>query len=68
MAIDERITELEIRIEEQERMIEQLSKALAEQWYVIEKLEITVKTLGERFTNLEEFTTIAAPVTRPPHW
>jgi len=68
MALDERITELEIRVEEQERMIDQLSKSLAEQWSVVEKLEIAVKTLSGRFANLEDFTNITVPVTRPPHW
>src|SRR5690606_31722926 len=67
MSVD-RLTNLEIRIAEQERTIEELSGQLAEQWKTIDRLQKKVAELTERFLALEEQTAPAVPVTRPPHW
>lgn len=67
MSVD-RLTNLEIRIAEQERTIEELSGQLAEQWKTIDRLQNKVAALTERFLALEEQTAPAVPVTRPPHW
>ncbi len=67
MSVD-RLTNLEIRIAEQERTIEELSGQLAEQWKTIDRLQKKVAELTERFLALEEQTAPPVPVTRPPHW
>jgi SlyX protein len=64
----ERLTALEIRIAEQERTIEELSGQIAAQWKVIERLEKTLSALAERFLALEEQSTPAHEITKPPHW
>jgi SlyX protein len=67
MSVD-RLTNLEIRIAEQERTIEELSGQLAEQWKTIDRLQKKVAALTERFLALEVQTAPPVPVTRPPHW
>jgi SlyX protein len=64
----ERLTNLEIRHAEQEKVIEELSGQIAEQWKVIERLQKKVDALAERFLALEEQTAPGHEVTRPPHW
>ncbi|MBV2145040.1 SlyX family protein [Falsochrobactrum sp. TDYN1] len=67
-AVTTRLVELEIRIAEQERTIEELSSVLAEQWKMIDQLSKKLTALTDRFLLLEEQTTPDIPVTRPPHW
>ena len=64
----DRLTALEIRHAEQERVIAELSDQLAEQWKVIDRLERKLNALTERFLVLEERTAPEIPVTKPPHW
>lgn len=69
MAIDpDRVTTLEIRVAEQEKVIEELSGQLAEQWKVTDRLQHKLDALTERFLLLEEQAAPEIPVTRPPHW
>ena len=65
---DDRLIALEIRSAEQEHIITELSDQLARQWKVIDRLQKKLDVLTERFLALEEQTTPAAPVTKPPHW
>jgi SlyX protein len=64
----DRLTMLEIRIAEQERIIEELSGQIAEQWKTIERMQKKLEVLTERFLTLEEQALPDIPVTRPPHW
>ncbi|MBX3567402.1 MAG: SlyX family protein [Rhizobiaceae bacterium] len=64
----DRLTTLEIRAAEQERVIEELSAQIAEQWQTIDRLQKKLDMLTERFLTLEEASRPDIPVTRPPHW
>lgn len=64
----DRLTTLEIRAAEQERIIEELSGEIAEQWKVIERLQKKLDALTDRFLALEEQSAPAHEVTKPPHW
>lgn len=63
----DRLMALEMRAAEQERVIEDLSGEIAEQWKGIERLRRQVASLSERFLSLEEALPPAAAA-RPPHW
>jgi SlyX protein len=65
---DDRQTALEIRSAEQEKVIEELSGQIAEQWKVIERLQHKLDALTDRFLELEEQSAGEIPVTKPPHW
>ncbi|WP_420960214.1 SlyX family protein [Brucella sp. IR073] len=64
----ERLTELEIRVAEQDKTIEELSSEIAEQWKTIEAMRKKLDALTDRFLVLEEQTAPDIPVTKPPHW
>ncbi|MFC0283885.1 SlyX family protein [Camelimonas abortus] len=64
----QRITELEIRVAEQEKTIEELSQVVAGHWHDIDQLTRKVDALTRRLLALEEQLAPEAPVTRPPHW
>lgn len=68
MSHEARLTELEIRITEQDKIIEDLSGEIAEQWKIIDHLRTKLSALTTRFLELEEQTQPDIPVTRPPHW
>lgn len=68
MSGDERLTKLEMLAAEQERMIEELSGQLAEQWKEIETHRKKIDALTHRLLELEEQAAPEVPVTRPPHW
>jgi SlyX protein len=63
----DRLTVLEMRAAEQDRVIEELSGEIAEQWKAIDRLRRQVEGLAERFGSLEEALP-PAQSTRPPHW
>lgn len=63
-----RLIELEIRIAEQERIIEELSDQLAQQWKHIDDLNHRLTVLTKRFVTLEEQAAPDIPITKPPHW
>ena len=64
----DRLTTLEIRNAEQERVIEDLSGQIAEQWKVIERMQKKLDALTERCLALEEQTTPGREATKPPHY
>ena len=64
----DRLTEVEIKLAEQERLVEELSSVLAEQWKTIDLMDKKLKALTKRFLELEEQSQPDIPVTRPPHW
>lgn len=66
--MEKRIAELEIRVTEQERIIEELSYTVAEQWKKIDSVQQKLNALTERFLTLEEQSQADISVTRPPHW
>ncbi|WP_343312688.1 SlyX family protein [Brucella sp. BE17] len=65
---EERLTELEIRIVEQEKTIDELSSVLAQQWKTIDQLSKKLNALTDQFLLLEEQAAPDVPVTKPPHW
>jgi SlyX protein len=68
MSAEDRITQLEMLVAEQERAIADLSAQVTEQWSVIEKMRKKLDALTERFLALEEQTAPEVPVTKPPHY
>lgn len=64
----DRLTEVEIKLAEQERLVDELSTVLAEQWKTIDLMDKKLKVLTKRFLELEEQSQPDIPVTRPPHW
>jgi SlyX protein len=65
---DERITDLEVMVADQERSIADMSAQLTEQWTTIEALRRKLDALTDRFLALEEASAPEIPVTKPPHW
>jgi len=68
MSGEDRITALEIASAEQERTIEELSRQIADQWAVIDRLQRRLDAMSERFLALEERSAGDIPVTKPPHY
>lgn len=68
MSSEDRLTELEIRVAEQDRVIEDLSSVVSEQWKTIDHLTKQVAMLTDRFLLLESQTAPEIPITKPPHW
>lgn len=64
----DRLTTLEIRIAEQDRIIEELSAEIARQWKVIERLQKKLDALTDRFLVLEEQTAPPIEAAKPPHY
>ncbi|MBS3650183.1 SlyX family protein [Pseudaminobacter sp. 19-2017] len=65
---NDRITTLEIRAAEQEKVIEELSGQIAEQWKTMDRMQKKLDALVDRFLSLEEEVRPDVPVTKPPHW
>lgn len=64
----DRLTSLEILVTEQEKIIEDISGQIAEQWKVVEAMRRKLDTLTDRFLVLEEQTAPDVPITKPPHY
>jgi SlyX protein len=64
----DRLTRLEMLETEQEKIIDDLSGQVAEQWKVIEAMRRKLDALTDRFLVLEEQTAPDIPVTKPPHY
>lgn len=68
MSAEDRFVELEVRLAEQEKTIEELSSVVADQWKTIDQLSKKLTALTNRFLLFEEQTAPDIPVTKPPHW
>lgn len=64
----DRIAQLEEIVAHQQKTIDELSEQLAQQWKTLDRMGNSLRTLSERLFGLEERTTEAAPVTKPPHY
>lgn len=65
---EDRINALEEMVAHQAKTIDELSDQLAEQWKVVDRMKRALEVLGERLIGLEDRSTEAAPVTKPPHY
>lgn len=63
-----RIIALEETVAHQGRVLEELSGELAEQWKLAEQMRKKLERLTERFLELEEQSSEAPAITRPPHY
>lgn len=68
MSENDRIIALEEMVAHQAKTIDELSDQLAEQWKTVDRMRRTLEILSERLIGLEDRTTEAAPVTKPPHY
>lgn len=66
--VESRVTELEIRVAELERLNEDLSAQLADQWRVVEAQRAKMDELVRRFLTVEAAVQPDIPVDKPPHW
>jgi len=64
----DRLMALEMQTAQQDRVIEELSGQITEQWTVIERLRKQVDALTERLLEFEHQSASEVPVTKPPHW
>ena len=64
----ERIVLLEEDAAHQNHTIDELSGQLAEQWKIIDHLQIKLDRLSEQFRALEDATLEAPAITKPPHY
>lgn len=68
MSNDERLTELEIRYQEQVALTDDLSAIIAKQQEAIDRLGRRLDVLVTRFVVVEEQVQPDIPVDRPPHY
>lgn len=68
MAHKEKNITLEIKVTEQEKLLDELSQVISDQWKTIDKMSKKLDALTKRFLELEEQATPDIPVTKPPHW
>lgn len=64
--INQRVIDLEGRLAQQEKTLEELSDTLHRQWSQSDKLKETVTLLLERFRGLEEHLRSLQPGDKPP--
>ena len=64
----ERLRVIEELAAHQAKTLEELSVEIALQGETIRRLQKKLDALAERFMALEQSTTPASDVTRPPHW
>lgn len=67
MSLEDRITELEIRLTHQDNTIDELNQTVYEQWKTIEILIKNVQSLTERFKAVQPSNIDDAPYL-PPHF
>lgn len=65
---DPLVINLEIKLAHQEKMIEELSQVIADQWKEIDRLSKKLDALTSRFLTLEESAAPTIEATKPPHW
>lgn len=68
MINENRLIEVEIKLSEQERLVDELSLVLADQWKTIDQLDKKLTALTKRFLEMEEQSQPEIPITKPPHW
>lgn len=67
MSIEDRITDLEIRLTHQESTIDDLNSTVYEQWQIIEKQQKEIAALKQRLKTLTQTDIDDAPYL-PPHY
>lgn len=67
MDVRKRLETLEMRIAEQDKVIEELSEELAKAWAAVERLQARLAGVDSRFASLEDALP-PPPITKPPHW
>ncbi|OPB31157.1 SlyX family protein [Bartonella sp. AR 15-3] len=67
MSYENRITELEIKLSHQEKLIEELSCVVTDQWKSLSEMSKKLNALTKRLLDLEERDFSEIPVERPPH-
>ncbi len=65
---DQRITQLEELVSHHARTIEDLSATIARQWEELDQARRKLDALTARFLDLEEATSPAPEITKPPHY
>lgn len=65
---DARVQALEEMAAHQAKAIDELSDQLTEQWKLMEQMRRTLERLTERLLGLEDQSSEAPPVTKPPHY
>ncbi len=65
---EKRLTDLELKITEQDQVINDLSDMVGAQWHEIEKLIARLTTAQERIVTLEESLPASNQVEKPPHY
>ncbi len=64
---EQRLSELEIQVTQQNQTIDSLNEVVVRQWSEIDRLSRQVKVLAEQVLSLEDEAT-PHKVTRPPHY
>ena len=64
----ERVTLLEENAAHQSITIDELSAQLAEQWKIIDHLQLKMHQLLEQFQAMEDASLEAPAITKPPHY
>ncbi|MEP3245823.1 MAG: SlyX family protein [Sneathiella sp.] len=65
---EKRLTDLELKITEQDQVINDLSDMVGAQWQEIEKLIARLTTAQERIVTLEESLPASNQAEKPPHY
>ena len=65
---DENIDAMEEMLAHHEQTIEDLSAQLAKQWIVISTMETKLLALTKRFVTMEENSSPAPHISKPPHY
>ncbi|PZO82565.1 MAG: hypothetical protein DI629_01045 [Mesorhizobium amorphae] len=63
----ERLDALEMRMAEQDRVIDELSEELGKAWKALERMQARLSGMDNRFASLEDALP-PPPITKPPHW
>lgn len=66
--IEERFTILELKLMDQEQMIQDMSDMLNNQWQEIEKLQAKLTSTQQRLISLEENSPGENNAEKPPHY
>ena len=66
--MEERIVELELRVTEQQQMLQQLSDVIYAQGQSLERLEHELAAMGQKVAAMEPGLVDATVVERPPHF